>query len=102
MTIIDIDTWNRKEYIAFFQSCQSVSGNNNRVDCTDAYTTAKDQGASYFAHYLHKSMIAVNAIKTLKLRIVEDKVVFFPVIGAGATIAWGGWHIRFHFRYLFS
>jgi chloramphenicol O-acetyltransferase type A len=56
------------------------------VDCTNAYTKAKENNQSFFASYLHKSMIAINSVEEMKYRIVGDKVVVFEQVNAGATI----------------
>lgn len=56
------------------------------VDCTKAYEKAKEKGISFFSYYLHKSMIAVNSVEELKLRIIDNQVVLFDTTHAGATI----------------
>lgn len=87
MRIIDIESWNRKEHFEFFSKMASpYFGIVTEVDCTNAYDFAKENAISFFAHYLHKSMIAINSVDELKYRIVEDKVVSFDKINAGATI----------------
>jgi chloramphenicol O-acetyltransferase type A len=87
MKIIDINGWNRKEHFEFFSKMASpYFGISTEVDCTQAYKNAKENGYSFFAYYLHKSMIAVNAVEELKLRIVDNQVVLFETINAGATI----------------
>ena len=47
------------------------------VEC---YINAKKNGISFFASYLHKSMIAVNAVNELKYRIIENEIVEFDKI----------------------
>ena len=87
MRIIDIESWNRKEHYEFFSKMASpYFGIVTEVDCTNAYDFAKENAISFFAHYLHKSMIAVNSVDELKYRIADDKVVSFEKINAGATI----------------
>jgi chloramphenicol O-acetyltransferase type A len=87
MKIIDTQNWNRKEHFEFFSKMASpYFGISTEVDCTQAYKKAKENGYSFFAYYLHKSMIAVNAVEELKLRIVNNQVVLFETINAGATI----------------
>jgi chloramphenicol O-acetyltransferase type A len=87
MKIIDINSWNRKEHFEFFSKMASpYFGIVTEVDCTQAYRKTKDNGNSFFAYYLHKSMIAVNSVAELKLRIVDKHVVSFENIHAGATI----------------
>ncbi|KMQ61586.1 chloramphenicol acetyltransferase [Chryseobacterium angstadtii] len=88
MKIIDIESWNRKEHFEFFsQMASPYFGFTTEVDCTKAYQYAKENRHSFFATYLHRSMLAVNAVDELKLRIVEGKVVLYDTIHAGSTIA---------------
>lgn len=87
-TEIDINTWNRKEHYEFFSKMdQPAFGVVTEVDCTQIYDYAKQENESFFAHYLHRSMLAVNAIEDFRLRIVGDKVYLYDVIHAGSTIA---------------
>lgn len=87
MEIVDVDSWNRKEHFQFFSKMASpYFGITTQVDCTQAYKHSKENSVSFFAYYLHKSMIAVNSVKELKYRILGDQVVSFPVINAGTTI----------------
>ena len=87
MKIIDIETWKRKEHFEFFSKMQSpYFGIVTEVDCTETYQLAKDKNESFFAHYLHKSMIVVNKIEEFKYRIIDDEVVVFDVLHAGSTI----------------
>ncbi len=87
MEIINIESWNRKEHFEFFSRMASpYFGITTEVDCTIAYDNAKENGNSFFAHYLHKSMIAVNSVEELRLRIVDNKVALFEKINVGATV----------------
>ena len=87
MRIIDVNSWKRKEHFNFFSKMASpFLGIVTEVDCTDCYAYAKERGHSFFATYLHKSMIAVNAVEELKYRLVDDKIVVFDTIHAGSTI----------------
>ncbi|OJU25209.1 MAG: chloramphenicol acetyltransferase [Sphingobacteriales bacterium 41-5] len=87
MKKIDIEHWKRKEHFEFFAKMASpYFGITTEVDCTQAYQAAKEKGQSFFAHYLHKSMIAVNLVEELKMRIVDNQIVLFDTIHAGTTI----------------
>lgn len=87
MEIIDQSTWKRKEYFDFFSAMANpYFGIVTEVDCTAAYLTAKQTGHSFFASYLHKSMLAVNQVPELCTRILGDDVVAFSPIHAGTTI----------------
>ncbi len=87
MKLLDIANWKRKEHFEFFSKMKSpFFGICTEVDCTKTYELAKDKNQSFFAHYLHKSMIAVNAVEEFKLRIIDDQVYSFDAIHAGATI----------------
>ena len=88
MKLIDIENWNRKEHFEFFSSFANPQLNIvTEVDCTTAYLEAKKKGHSFFASYLHKSMMAVNAIKEFRYRIIDGKVYDLEVIDAGSTLA---------------
>ncbi|MFP3595415.1 CatA-like O-acetyltransferase [Chryseobacterium sp. SIMBA_029] len=87
MKIIDLENWNRKEHFDFFSKMQSpYFGFTTEVDCTKAYHNAKEKGVSFFAAYLHKSMVAVNTVDAFKLRIIDGEVALFDTIHAGTTI----------------
>ncbi|MGH1516890.1 CatA-like O-acetyltransferase [Chryseobacterium sp. JK1] len=87
MKIVDLEKWNRKEHFEFFSGMASpYFGFTTEVDCTKAYDIAKKKGYSFFAYYFHKSMVAVNTVEELKLRIVDGQVVQFDILHAGSTI----------------
>ncbi|MFZ4928383.1 CatA-like O-acetyltransferase [Chryseobacterium sp. Mn2064] len=87
MKIVDLEKWNRKEHFEFFSGMASpYFGFTTEVDCTKAYDVAKKKGYSFFAYYFHKSMVAVNTVDELKLRIVDGQVVQFDTLHAGSTI----------------
>lgn len=87
MHFIDLENWNRKEHFEFFSSLKSsYFGFTTEVDCTKAYDTAKKNGHSFFAFYLYKSMIAINKVDALKLRIVGDQIALYDTVHIGSTI----------------
>ncbi|KQT18263.1 chloramphenicol acetyltransferase [Chryseobacterium sp. Leaf404] len=87
MKIIDFENWNRKEHFEFFSSLKSpYFGFTTEVDCTIAYDNAKKNGYSFFAYYLYKSMVAINKVDALKLRIVDDKIALYDTVHVGSTI----------------
>lgn len=87
MKIIDIETWKRKEHFEFFSKMKNpYFGIVTEVDCTEIHQLAKDKNESFFAHYLHKSMIAANKIEEFKYRIINNEVLVFDVLHAGSTI----------------
>jgi chloramphenicol O-acetyltransferase type A len=87
MKIIDQSTWKRKEYFDFFSAMASpYFGVVTEVECTAAYAAAKETGHSFFASYLHKSILAVNQTPELCTRILGRDVVSFSPVHAGTTI----------------
>ena len=87
MKIIDINTWKRKEHYNFFsQFDEPFFGIVSEVDCTNAFRFTEDEGLSFFAYYLHKSLVAANNIDEFKYRIKDEKVVLFDKIDASPTI----------------
>ncbi|WP_345200821.1 chloramphenicol acetyltransferase [Chryseobacterium ginsengisoli] len=87
MKVIDIESWNRKEHFEFFSKMKSpFFGFTTEVDCTKAYDKAKEEGKSFYAVYLYKSMVAINTVDELKLRIVDGKVILYDEVHVGGTI----------------
>lgn len=87
MKVIDIESWNRKEHFEFFSKMKSpYFGFTTEVDCTKAYDDAKEKGYSFFAYYLYKSMVAINKVEELKLRMVDDQIILFDEVHVGSTI----------------
>ena len=88
MKLIDMDNWNRREHFDFFSSFTNPQLSIvTEVDCTETYFCAKLKKHSFFASYLHKSMMAVNSVKEFRYRIIDGKVYEFDLIHAGSTIA---------------
>jgi chloramphenicol O-acetyltransferase type A len=87
MKVLDINTWNRKQHYEHFKGLvDPYFAVTIPFNVTKAYQFSKDNNSSFFAKYLHDCMKAINAIKPLKLRILEDNVVEFNTIHASATI----------------
>jgi len=87
MKRIDLTTWKRKEHFEFFSKMASPAfGIVTEVDCGECFKNSKENGISFFASYLHKSMLAVNAVDELRYRIIDDEIVEFEKIHAGITI----------------
>ncbi|QPH38997.1 chloramphenicol acetyltransferase [Pedobacter endophyticus] len=84
---IDINTWIRKDHFNFFNAFEEpFFGVTVDVDCTSTYREAKQNGASFFLLYLHKSLVAANAIEPFRYRIIDDEVWKYKTVHASATI----------------
>lgn len=84
---LNLNTWNRKEHFEFFsQMTEPFFGVTVPIDCTFAYAKAKELGVSFFTYYLHKTLVAVNAIEQFRYRIIDGEVYIFDRIDASATI----------------
>ncbi|MDI9308837.1 MAG: chloramphenicol acetyltransferase [Limnohabitans sp.] len=98
---LDLNSWNRKEHFEFFSAMEEpFYGITQTIDCTNAYETAKELGISFFTYYLHKTMVAVNAIENFRYRIIDNEVYVYDQIDASATImredkTFGFSHIKF-------
>ncbi|TBW30022.1 chloramphenicol acetyltransferase [Gramella sp. KN1008] len=87
MKEIDYKNWNRKEHFEFFSKYDNpFFGIVTEVDCTEAFALARKNNFSFFAWYLHRSLLAVNRTPELKLRLVDGKVMSFDEIHAATTI----------------
>lgn len=82
-----LETWNRREHFRFFnQFTEPFFGVAIRVDCTEAYHIAKENGESFFLSYLHKSLLAANQTEPFRYRISQDEVWVYDRINASPTI----------------
>ena len=85
--LLNIDTWARKDHFNFFTRFEEpFFGVCVNVDCTNAYTIAKEKGYSFFLYYLHKAMAAMNAIEPFRYRIVDGQVWVYDNIHPSPTI----------------
>ena len=84
---LNLNTWNRKEHFLFFKQMEEpFFGITTTIDCTKAYANSKELGVSFFTYYLHKTLLAVNAIEPFRYRIIDDEVYIYDQIDASATI----------------
>lgn len=86
-TLLDLENWNRKEHFLFFkQMNEPFFGLTVEVDCTKAYKTSKELGTSFFAYYLHKTIVAINSIESFRYRIKDDAIYIYDTVDVSATI----------------
>ncbi len=89
--IIDPDTFERKEQIAFFKQFINPSMSyTSEVECTGAKERAKAHGVSFFLYYAHAMLKAVNEIKEFTYRISESgELCWYDTIAVLAIIRTG-------------
>lgn len=98
MKNIDLETWKRKEHFEFFSTFDDpMFGIVTEVDCTIAYKVTKEKNLSFFAYYMHKSLLAANKITEFKYRIVDGQPVVYNEIHASPTIGRGDGTFGFSF-----
>ena len=86
-TLLDLENWNRKEHFEHFKQMEEpFFGVTVEIDCTKAYQTAKELKVSFFIFYLHKTLVAVNAIENFRYRIADGKIYINDRIDVSATI----------------
>jgi len=87
-TLLDLDSWNRKEHFLFFKQMQEpFFGVTITIDCTCAYANSKALGTSFFIYYLHKTLVAVNAFESFRYRIENTHIYKYDRIDGSATIS---------------
>ena len=85
--LLNIDNWARKEHFEFFGRFEEpFFGVVVDVDCTRAYARAKQQGHSFFLHYLYASLTAANDTEPFRYRISGKEVYVYDEVHAGPTI----------------
>jgi len=84
---VDLSNWNRKEHFQFFNSFEELYfGITVQLDCENAYHKAKSLGVPFSTFYLHKTLVAVNENKALRLRIEGKEVYEFSEIHGSSTV----------------
>lgn len=100
--IVNLNSWVRKDHFHFFNAFdEPFFGVTVDIDCTSLYQSARDQGASFFLLYLHRSLVAANNIESFRLRIIDSEVWKYDTVNAAATIGrkdgtFGFGYIDFH------
>lgn len=86
-TLLDIENWPRKEHFKFFKQMEEpFFGITTTIDCTNAYEKAKQVEASFFIYYLHKTLVAINAIESFRYRISGEEIYVYNQINASVTV----------------
>ncbi|MHA6249939.1 CatA-like O-acetyltransferase [Pontibacter sp. CAU 1760] len=86
--LLDLNAWERKEHFNFFKQFEEpFFGVCVTVDCTLAYTKAKEEGVSFFLYYLYKSLDAANKVEPFRYRILGDEVTVYDKVHASAVIS---------------
>lgn len=84
---LNLETWNRKEHFLFFKQMEEpFFGLSVNLDCTKAYLKSKELNVSFFTYYLHKTLVAVNAIEPFRYRIIDNEIYIFDRIDVSSTI----------------
>ncbi len=84
---IDISAWKRREHFEVFRNFdEPLFGITVRVECSEAYKTAKERAFPFSLYYLYLSMKAANEIEEFRYRIEGEKVVCYDSVGAGPTV----------------
>ena len=84
---LDIDNWVRKDHFNFFKDFnEPLWGVTFNLDCTVAYRYCKQNKYSFFLFYIHKALIAANAVESLKYRLRGEEVFICDIIHGSATI----------------
>ncbi|GAB4094225.1 CatA-like O-acetyltransferase [Flaviaesturariibacter terrae] len=84
---LDISSWPRRDHFNFFRRFEEpFFGLCVEVDCTAAYRRAKEEGVSFFLHYLWCSLKAANGTEPFRYRISGDEVLVYEAVHASPTI----------------
>lgn len=84
---LNIEEWERKDHFNFFRQFEEpFFGVCVNIDCTTAYTIAKERSFSFFLYYLHKSLVAANKVEPFKYRMIGEDVFLYDTVNASPTI----------------
>ena len=86
-TKIDMDSWDRLDYLRYFGSCEDpFFGVVVDVDCTIAYQNCKDNCLSFFLYYMYESIKAINLVENFRYRLIDGGVWLFDKVHASTTV----------------
>lgn len=84
---IDLSTWARKGHYEFFRNFEEpFFGITASAECTRTYKLSRNSDHSFFLHYLHIILSAVNKLDAFCYRIENDRVYRHHRIDASSTI----------------
>jgi chloramphenicol O-acetyltransferase type A len=84
---LDLAGWARRDHFEFFRRFEEpFFGVTVEVDCTQAYSFAKDNKISFFLYYLWHTLRAANATEPFRYRINGDQVFVYDEVHASPTI----------------
>jgi len=87
-SVIDIQTWKRKEHFEFFNGFdEPFFGIVTEVECTNSLSWCRENRISFFHFYLFESLRAANGVEEFRHRIEEGLPVSYDVIHASPTIS---------------
>ena len=85
--LIDLGKWKRSSAFKHFMSYSNpYFGITTTIDCTHAYTKAKELGVSFFLYYFYLSLKAANEIPEFRIRIDKGKPVIYDKVNGSPTI----------------
>jgi len=87
-SLLDLDTWSRREHFRFFRSYDNPFFNLcAEVDVSKLAEACRAPGGpSFFAASLYLSLRAANDVEPFRYRIHGDDVVVYDAVHAGSTI----------------
>ncbi|MDE1156334.1 MAG: CatA-like O-acetyltransferase [Acidobacteriaceae bacterium] len=84
---IDLASWNRRAVYEFFaRFAEPFHGICVRVDCTETYRYAKEHGLPVFLTLQHRSLMAIQEVENLRLRIAHGGVRLYETIHGGSAV----------------
>lgn len=87
MKKVNLTTWKRRHHFELFSKFEEpFFGVVVQIDCTKAYTKAKEKDASFFLYYLYRVLKAVNEIEEFHYRILNNEVVIHDQVNVSTTI----------------
>jgi chloramphenicol O-acetyltransferase type A len=86
-TPIELETWERRSVFELFSKySEPYHGICVRVDCTESFHYAKENGLSVFLTLVHRSLAAANQVENLRTRIVDGQVWLYRRIHGGSAV----------------
>ena len=98
---VDLKRWERRTIFELFHAyTEPYHGVCLRMDCTETFRFAKENGLSVFLSLLQRSLVAANKTENFRLRVVDGAVLAYKTIHGGSAVGRPNGTIGFaHYAY---
>jgi len=85
-SLIDLETWERKEYFKYYCSLNVTHELTKKIDVTNAVKYCRDNNFSFYAYMIFHITKSINSIQNYRYDFIDDKLVCWNYLIPAFTI----------------